>query len=73
MKKRRERFDNLPSGTGDIEYFGLRRGQFVTIRNRGQGIVAGEPPQGPGVYVTLLDGRQHLVTGEDILEATEPS
>jgi hypothetical protein len=72
MRKRRQKFDELPRGCGNIEYLGLRKGQHVTVRGIGRGIVCGEPPQGPGVTVCFANGEK-LVGGEDIVEATEPS
>jgi hypothetical protein len=75
VKKRRERFRELPQSCGNIRYYGLTLGQRVTVVSDnyyGPGFVVGEPPQGTGIYVETPKGRLWL-DGSQIAEATEPS
>jgi hypothetical protein len=78
MNLRPQKFSQLSRGCDNIEFYGLQRGQRVTLTGRrfsGQAsaTVQGTPPQGPGVYVATANGLQFLVDGEEIIEATKPS
>ena len=84
MRKRKQTFAELDAAlrarginvANNIEFLGLRLGQTVNVRSKeytGLAKITGTPPQGTGIYVVGLQGQKLWLSGEDILEATEPS
>lgn len=78
MRKRLQRFEELPRGCGNIEYYGLRKGQIVHVNATSAGYqgvakIVGTPPQGTGIYLVTPHGEKLWLIGEEIVEATEPS
>lgn len=76
MRKRAQKLNELPRGCDNIEFYGLQRGQEVTVKceqYNGKGWIIGCPPQGTGFYVLILTGEKLWLAGRDIVEATKPS
>lgn len=76
MRRRAQKFEELPQGCDNIEYYGLHNGQVVTVNHssyRGAAKVVGTPPQGTGIYLLTPQGQKLWLGGEAIVEATEPT